>query len=176
MQLTTLTTRDPDNDLATTLHDSHEAALVALREAYDIDPEEPDVVSAAQAQGLTVQLEVHEISVTIAIDQVEVMAFHGESDRVPVVQVDAPNGSRVRINLNDAPVYDGDPGRDVGAGLVSREQADTWARRELTDVEWNALSIALPRSIVPAAIATIADSLRVSADGPLGTEMAGGED
>ncbi|MFE5342594.1 hypothetical protein ACFQ80_20395 [Isoptericola sp. NPDC056578] len=160
MQLTTLATRDPDNGLATTIHTSRGAALAALRDTYDIDPEELDAVRAAESRGVTVQLDVHEISAALDIDQVEVVTYHGEIDQVPVVQVDAPNGHRVRINLNDAPIYDGDPGTGAGVGLVSREQADTWAGRELTDDEWNALSIALPASSVPDAVGTIVDNLR----------------
>ena len=159
MQLTTLTTRDPDNGLATTIHTSREAALAALRDAYDIDPEELDAVDAAESQGLTVQVDVHEIPATLKIDHVDVVTYHGEYDQAPVVQVDAPDGRRVRINLNDAPVYDGDPGTDGGAGLVTREQADAWTGRELSDTEWNALSAAVPHSTIPDAVGTIADHL-----------------
>ncbi len=45
-----------------------------------------------------------------------VTCYVGEDDQVPVFQIDtSEGGGRVRINLNDAPVYDGDPDVDDSA-------------------------------------------------------------
>lgn len=48
-----------------------------------------------------------------------VTCYVGEDDQVPVFQIDTSDGTqgggRIRINLNDAPVYDGDPDVDHSA-------------------------------------------------------------
>ncbi len=47
---------------------------------------------------------------------ITVTTFYGECDGVPVVQVDSGTAPRVRINLNDAPVWDGLPEHDERPG------------------------------------------------------------
>jgi hypothetical protein len=44
--------------------------------------------------------------------------------------------------------------------LITRQQAEEWAGRTLTDQEWDRLKQAVPSSSIPDAIATIVASFR----------------
>ena len=55
-----------------------------------------------------------------ALPGVRVSTYRGESDGVPVVQVDTDdNASRVRINVNDAPVWDASPEAGLSAEVAA---------------------------------------------------------
>jgi hypothetical protein len=47
---------------------------------------------------------------------IEVQLWNAEHDGVRVVQIDTPGEGRLRINLNDAPIWDGDPATDERPG------------------------------------------------------------
>lgn len=76
-------------------------------------------------------------SATVAVrffDGVEVTSYRGEDDNAKVIQIDTQHDEHVRINLNDAPVFDGSPESDeplavkvvelkvVGVSLAQLEQ------------------------------------------------------
>lgn len=50
-------------------------------------------------------------------DMVKIAQWNADHDGVHVVQIDTPiGGGRIRVNLNDAPIWDGDPEEDSRPG------------------------------------------------------------
>lgn len=82
------------------------------------------------------------------------------SDGVPVVQIDEQGAAgRLRVNLNDGPVWDGDTSATPDQGItITREQLAAWAGRALTDDEVERLDECIPNSSIPDAIDTIVSS------------------
>jgi hypothetical protein len=106
-------------------------------------------------------------------DTYEASIFIGH-DGVTVVQIDTPaDAGRVRINLNDGPIYDGDPDTDDAPGselaplrgiTLTREQLEAWAGVHLTDDEVDRLAQCIPNSSIPDAIGIIVcDALGIDA-------------
>lgn len=97
-------------------------------------------------------------------DTYEAQIFLGH-DGVTVVQVDTPTDvGRVRINLNDGPIFDGDPNNDEAPGaelapkkgiVLTREQIEAWAGVHLTDDEVDRLQACIADSSIPDAINAI---------------------
>lgn len=50
-----------------------------------------------------------------------VSAYVSDMDGTTVLQVDTSDGGRIRINLNDAPIWDGDPNTDERPGAHFKE-------------------------------------------------------
>jgi len=55
------------------------------------------------------------VKITEEVD-IELEVYRSPQDHVIVVHVDAEEGQRLRINLNDTPIWDGDPGSEEGQG------------------------------------------------------------
>lgn len=86
---------------------------------------------------------------------VEITSYRGEEDSAKVIQIDTRNDEHIRINLNDAPVFDGSPEHDEPratshTGLtvvgVTLEQLENLAEnayvngRSRADLHWTQLS------------------------------------
>lgn len=62
---------------------------------------------------------------------VEIQQWTAEHDGVHVVQIDTPQHSgRIRVNLNDAPIWDGDPSTDERPGANFH---DVWDDEDADD-------------------------------------------
>lgn len=57
-------------------------------------------------------------------DGVEVTSYRGEDDNAKVIQIDTQHDEHIRINLNDAPVFDGSPERNGPLGITKVERDD----------------------------------------------------
>lgn len=119
-------------------------------------------------------------------DGIEVQLWNAEHDGVRVVQIDTATGSgRIRINLNDAPIWDGDPDTDARPGAHFHDVWDdeshartgerNWDEQDWPDApvplitpeqarEWAGFNVDLdrlaeciPNSSIPDAINTIAN-------------------
>lgn len=53
---------------------------------------------------------------------VSVVSYRGEDDNAKVIQIDTENDERIRVNLNDAPVFDGSPEKDEPLGVTRIER------------------------------------------------------
>lgn len=49
---------------------------------------------------------------SLPVDRIEVQTWTSEIDGVPVVQIDTDDVGRMRVYINDGPIYDQDPNKD----------------------------------------------------------------
>lgn len=132
------------------------AQVMAERLGHDEDYGFPYAIDYSNADSLPVSITVGDEAAVLPVD-----VFRSDSDDALVVQLDtgaAPG--RIRVYVNDGPVYDGDPEQDENAVLITPRQLRQWVGEPVTEELVAAIRDVIEHSSVPDAIGLIAEGVR----------------
>jgi hypothetical protein len=102
------------------------------------------------------------VSITVGDDAavLPIDVFRAD-DNALVIQLDTDAApGRIRLNLNDSAVYDGDPEQDEPAVLITKSQLQEWAGAPVTEELVEAMRRVIEHSSIPDAIGLIVEGVR----------------
>lgn len=131
------------------------AQVMAERLGHDEDCGFPYAIEYVNADALPVSITVGDDAAVLPVD-----VFRADGNALVVqLETDATPG-RIRLNLNDSAVYDGDPEHDEPAVLITLSQLRQWAGVPVTEELVEAMRRVIEHSSIPDALGLIAEGVR----------------